>query len=217
MIAALVCGVFSSVPQIEEPDYLGKLASIEPRVFAAVVFQALMAIIYVSIAAITYPIVKLDGRTGALAYFSFRATGAAFLFVGIVTLLLLLAASRQFSVADAANRVSLETAGELIRQARDWLNHIGMVLPWSIGGFFLYRAFLRLGLVPRWLSIWGLIATSLTLVATVLYMLDWTQLVTITYFALNVPTALLELILAGYLIVKGFCPASLPIPEGKNN
>jgi hypothetical protein len=213
LIAALVCGVFSSVPAIEKPDYLRRLASIEPGLFTAVIFQALMAIVYMTIAVITYPIVKFDSRTGAHAYFAFRATGAAFLFVGVVSLLLLLAASRQYSMTGVANAASLETAGGLIRQARDWLNHIGMVLPWCTGGFFLYRAFLRLGLIPRWLSIWGLIATALTLVATILYMLDWIQLVSITYFALNIPTVLLELVLAGYLITKGFRPASLSLSQ----
>jgi hypothetical protein len=136
LIAALVCGVFSSVPAIDEPDYLSRLALIEPRVFAAVIFQALMAIAYVAIAVISYPIVKADSQNSALAYFAFRTTGAAFLFAGIVTLLLLLAASRQFLVTEAVYASSLETAGGLIRQARDWLNHIGMVLPWSIGGLF---------------------------------------------------------------------------------
>ena len=213
LIAALVCGVFSSVPAIDEADYLSKLASIEPRLFAAVIFQAMMAIVYVAIAVITYPIVKVDSRTGALAYFAFRVTGAAFLFVGIVTLLLLLAASHQYSVADAAHAASLETAGGLIRQMRDWLNHIGMVLPWSIGGLFLYRSFLTTRVIPQWMSIWGLIATTSTLVATVLYMLDRIQLVTITYFALNIPTALLELILAGYLITRGFRSVSFSSPR----
>ena len=91
-----------------------------------------MATVYVIIAVVTYPIVKLDSRNGALAYFAFRVIGAAFLFVGIVTLLLLLALGRRFAQADAANLADFEMIGALLRQARDWLNHIGMILPWSI-------------------------------------------------------------------------------------
>lgn len=213
LIAALVCGVFSSVPAINEPDYLKRLISIESRVFTAVFFQAMMAIIYVMIAAITYPIVKIYSQTGALAYLIFRVIGAGFLFVGIISLLLLLATSRHFSMTDAANAVNLGITGDLIRQARDWLNHIGMILPWSIGGFYLYMAFLKTRLIPRWMSKWGLIATALTLAATVLYMLNLIHLVTITYFALNIPTALLELILAGYLIIRGFSRTSFSLPQ----
>jgi len=208
LIAAIVCGIFSSVPAIEESNYLTKLTSIETEVLVAVFFQAMMAVIYVGIAVITYPIVKIYSDKSALAYLAFRIIGAAFLFVGIVTLLLLLALSQQYLYADASDRENVELIGSLLRQARDWLNHIGMILPWSIGGFFLYLAFLRTGLIPRWMSIWGLAGVIFTLVATILFMLNQIQLVTITYFALNIPTALFELSLASYLIVKGFHQAA---------
>jgi hypothetical protein len=67
------------------------------------------------------------------------------------------------------------------------------------------------------MSIWGLLATGLTLAATILYMLDWIELVSIPYFALNIPTALLELVLAVYLITHGFRSASLLLPRGESH
>lgn len=204
LIAGIISGILNSVLEIEAPDYLEKLASIESRILVAVFFQAVMAIIYVAIAVITYPIVKMDSRNGALAYFAFRVIGAAFLFVGIVTLLLLLALGHLFAQAIAPNVADFEMIGTLLRQGRDWLNHIGMILPWSIGGVFLYLAFLRTKLIPRWLSIWGLVGTALTLVATILYMLDQIQIVTTIYFALNAPTGTFEITLAIYLITRGF-------------
>lgn len=208
LIAAIACGILSSVPAIEEADYLTKLHSSESRVFVAVFFQAMMAIIYVTIAVIMYPIVAMDSRTSALAYFAFRTIGAVFLFVGIVTLLLLLDLSRRFAPASNPNGAELEVIGALLRQTRDWLNHIGMILPWSVGSIFLYRALFRTRMIPRWMSVWGLIGTALTLLATLLYMLDRIQVVTTTYLALNVPSALLELILAVYLIARGFRQSS---------
>ncbi len=204
LITAIVCGIFSSVLAIEESDYLIKLASIEAEVYIAIFFQAMMAIVYVAIVVVTYPIVKIYSEQAALAYLVLRIIGAAFLFMGIISLLLLLALSHQYLQIDTANMADFELIGSLLRQARDWLNHIGMILPWSIGGFFLYLAFLRTGLIPRWMSIWGLAGAVLTLVATILFMLNQIQLVTIAYFALNMPTALFELSLAGYLIIKGF-------------
>jgi len=218
LISAIVCGVLNSVPAIETPGYLERLASIEPRILVAVFFQAAMATIYVAIAVIMYPIVRIDSRNGALAYFAFRVIGAGSLFVGIVTLLLLLVLGRLFAQASAPNAAAdFEMIGALLRQARDGLNHICMILPWSIGGVFLYRAFLRTRLIPQWLSIWGLAGIALTLVATLLYMLDQIQLVTVTYFALNAPTALFEVTLAVYLIARGFrqiSPSSSEVDRG---
>ena len=219
LIAAMVSGVFSSVPTIEEPDYLMKLPSIESRVLIAVFFQASMAVIYMAITAITYPLVKRAYPKAALAYYAFRTTGGAFLFIGIVTLLLLLALGRQYLQTDAVDLISIEIIGTLLRHTRDWLNHIGMILPWSIGGIFLYSSFLKTRLIPGWMAIWGLVATALTLTVTILYMLDRIKLVTIAYFALNAPTAFLELVLAVYLITCGFSKpsASLTGSQRKGN
>lgn len=217
LIAAIVCGVLNSVPAIEAPDYLEKLDSLESRILVAVFFQAAMACIYVTIAVVMYPVVRLDSETAALAYFAFRLIGAAFLFVGIVTLLLLLALGHRYAGEAASDVEDFQLMGDLLRHTRDGLNHIGMILPWSVGGVFLYRALLKTKLIPAWLAIWGLIATALTLVATILYMLDQIEIVTIAYFGLNIPMALLELALAVYLITRGFRPLSpqLASPSSK--
>ncbi len=216
LIAAMVCGIFSSVTAIEEPDYLIKISSIESEMLVAVFFQAMMAISYIAIVVITCPLVRMANQRAAAAYLAFRLTGAAFLFAGIVTLLLLLSLGRQFAQADPADLKGFVLAGTLLRQMRDWLNHICMILPWSIGGIFIYSSFLKTGIIPRWMSIWGLAAAVLTLTATLLYMLDQIQLVTIIYFAMNVPTALLEIVLAIYLLAWGFrqVPTSLTRSQG---
>lgn len=80
-----------------------------------------------------------------------------------------------------------------------------MILPWVIGGLFLYRAFLKTGLIPQWLSIWGFVGIASTLVATLLYMLSvFPTVSTPLYLILNVPLALQEITLAVYLLVRGF-------------
>lgn len=206
LICAIACGIFSSVPALDKQDYLAGVQDIETRILVAIFFQALIAILYVAIAVLLYPVIRLAHKQAALAYLSFRICGAAFLFTGIVSLLLLLSLGRLYAEADPAGKSQFVLIGALLRQTRDWLNHIGMILPWSIGGLFLYSSMFKTGLIPRWLSVWGLVATALTLVATMLFMLDRIQLVTVIYLALNVPAALLELVLAVYLIARGFLP-----------
>lgn len=64
----------------------------------------------------------------------------------------------------------------------------------------------KMVLIPKWLSIWGIVGSSLTIIATLMLMLDFIKIVTPTYFIMNTPTALFELSLAIFLIVKGFNP-----------
>lgn len=204
LIAAIVCGIFSSVLEIEEPDYLERLVATESRILLAVSAQAMMAVFYVAIAAVTYPIVEAHNRVLGVAYLMLRTIGASFLFVGIVTLLLFLPLGRSFAETGGDGVATLEILGHFLRLARDWLNHIGMVLPWSLGAVLLYLVFLRTSIVPLWLAAWGLAGSALTLVATILYMMDLIAVVTTAYIMLNVPTAVFEIVLAVYLIAKGF-------------
>lgn len=203
-ISSFVFGILSSVPALEHPDYLEKLSEIEVQVLVATFFQAAMAVAYASIAAVLYPIVKTYSRILAAGYFGFRLIGAGFLFVGIGSLLLLLWLSHHFAAAGQADSSYFELIAELLRQGRDILNHIGMILPWSIGGLILYYCLYQIRLVPSWLSIGGMIGSVFTLVATLLLMLKIIKLVSPVYFILNAPIAFFELILAVLLIFRGF-------------
>ncbi|MGM7685111.1 DUF4386 domain-containing protein [Cytobacillus sp. Hm23] len=206
LILGLVSGIFSTVPALEQSDYLIKLSSSKVQVMLAVFFQFTMATVYVCVAVLLYPIIKKYNEGIALAYFGFRIIGAAFLFVGIVSLLLLLFISERFIIEGQHDLSYFKTIGELLRLYRDGMNHIGMILPWSLGGLILYYCSFRMNLIPKWLSIWGFIGCVLTLVVTFLLMFDVIKLITPIYFIMNTPTAIFELVLAVYLMMKGFNP-----------
>ena len=177
------------------------------QVLIAVFFQSAMATVYVCIAALLYPIIKRYHEGLAIAYFGFRIIGAAFLFVGIASLLLLLNLSQSFVSTGQSNSIHFQTAGELLRTGRDLMNHIGMILPWCLGGLILYYCIFKMELVPKWLSIWGIVGSSLTIIATLMLMLGFIKIVTPTYFLMNSPTAFFELFLSVFLLVKGFNPS----------
>jgi hypothetical protein len=206
LISAILFGILNSVPALEKPDYLVKLPAIKTQVLIAVFFQAAMAAVYVCIAVLLFPIIKRYRNDLAVGYFGFRIIGAAFLFIGIVSLLLLLWLSQSFVSAGQLNSAYFQTIGELLRKGRDLLNHVGMILPWSLGGLLLYFCFYKTRLVPKWLAIWGMVGSSLTLIATLMLMLNLIKIVTPTYLLMNAPTALFELSLAFFLIAKGFNP-----------
>jgi hypothetical protein len=213
LILGILFGILNTVPELEYPDYLVTLSSIKTKVLMAVFFQFAMAAVYVCIAALMYPVIKKYDNAIALGYFGFRIIGAAFLFLGIVSLLALLFLSQSFVSAGQLNSSYFQTMGELLRAGRDWMNHIGMILPWSLGGLILFYCLFRMKLVPQWLSIWGIIGSLLTLTATFMLMFDVIKIVTPMYLLMNAPTALLELTLALYLIIKGFKPIAADLNQ----
>jgi hypothetical protein len=206
IISGMVFGILSSVPVIERSDYLLEVSSIKRQVLMAVFFQSAMAIVYVCVAVLLYQIIVRYNEGIALACFGFKIIGAAFLFLGMISLLLLLFLSKSFVAAGQPDPSHSQIIGELLRAGRDWINHIGMILPWSIGGIIVYFCFIRMKLTPEWLSVWGLLGSIFTLASTFLLMFDVIKIVTPIYLIMNTPTALLELVLAVFLIIKGFNP-----------
>ena len=204
LVSAIVCGILNTVPALEYPDYLEKLSTIRTQVLTAVFFQAAMATIYVYIAVSFYRVLRKRDDGLAAAYLAFRIIGAVFLYVGIGSLLLLLMLSRRFAAEAPPDPSYYRTLGELLRQGRDLMNHVGMILPWMTGGLILCYSLFKERLVPRWLSAWGFAGAALSVLATVMLMLGFIEMVTPIYFAMNTPTALFELSLAAYLVFRGF-------------
>ena len=67
----------------------------------------------------------------------------------------------------------------------------------------------RSRLVPRWLSGWGLVGAALRLVATVYAGFTQDFGFTTVNTVLNIPIGLQEMVLAVWLIVKGFNPSAV--------
>ena len=68
----------------------------------------------------------------------------------------------------------------------------------SLGALMIYYLFYQSQLVPRWLSVWGLIGAILYLASGLFAMFS------LDFGILEAPLALQEMVLAVWLIVKGF-------------
>jgi hypothetical protein len=84
-------------------------------------------------------------------------------------------------------------------------------LPFAAGAFLYYWAFYRARLTPRWLSVWGLLGIVLYGAAALWAMLSRTDFN--DYSILLAPLGLQEVVLALWLIVKGFNPPATLAPS----
>ncbi len=216
-IIGTVAGVLSVVSIIEEPDYLIKVSANENQVIIGAFFQFIMAAAYVGIAITFYPILRKYNESLALGYVSFRIIAGVFLIIGVISLVLLLTLSQEFVKAGAPDSSYFQTLGGLLRAGRDFVNHVAMILALSLGGLMFYYIFYQTKLVPRWLSGWGLVGTTLTILASFLLMFRLIELMTATYLVLNFPMALQEMVLAVWLIVKGFNPSAITSGSAKTD
>lgn len=215
-ILGTVAGVLSISPIIDGPDYLVKASANENQVITAALFQFVMAAAYVGFAVVLYPIVRKYHEGLAIGFVGFRFVAGVFNIIGVISILLLLTLSQDFVRAGAPESSHFQALGELLRAGRDLVNHVAMILAQSLGGLMFYYILYQTTLIPRWLSGWGLAATTLTLLASLLVMFRLIGIITPIYIVLNLPIALLEIVLAVWLILKGFNP-SLVASESENS
>jgi hypothetical protein len=208
-IIGTVAGVLSVVSIVDDPDYLIKVSANENQVIIGAFFQFIMAAAYVGIAISLYPILRKYNKGLALGFVSFRIIAGVFIIIGVIILLLLLPLSQEFVKAGAPGSSYFQTLGGLLRTGRDLVNHVAMILALSIGGLMFYYVLYQSKLVPRWLSGWGLVGTTLTILASFLIMFRLIEIISPTYLVLNLPMALQEMVLAVWLIVKGFSSSAI--------
>jgi hypothetical protein len=150
-----------------------------------------------------YPVLKERNVGLALGAVVFRALEAAFYMVGLVSLLSLLTISQQITTAGMAERMTLQTIGSLLVSIRDRAGLVA-VFAFCLGAFLYYTLFFQSRLIPRWLSGFGIAAILLMLTACLLSLFSGNQIT--SYIPLAFPIFLQEMVLAIWLIGKGFNP-----------
>jgi len=204
-IFGIVAGILSIDPVIDSPDYLVQSTAYANQVIARALFQFLLALTYAFIPIILYPILRKFNNGLALGFLIFRIIAVVFILIGWTAILMILALSQEFVKAGIPDASYFQTFGELLRMGRDILNHVAMPLILSAGNLMLYFLLFQTRLVPKWLSVWGLIATAMGgVVGSLLVMFRIIGIITPIYITLALPTAVLEIALAIYLIAKGF-------------
>ncbi|HMK92387.1 MAG TPA: DUF4386 domain-containing protein [Thermoleophilia bacterium] len=184
---------------LDAPDYLTAIAAHGDRVVTGALLLIAGGLSVVLIAALLFPVLKRYGEGIALAYVGVRILEAVALVVSVVSLLLLVSVARD-SVrggAGAPAAAHLSSLGSLLQALNDWSFPLNPVV-FGLGGLLLYFLLYRSRLVPRWLSIWGLAGVAMVFAFGLLRMYGSGTL------ALALPIGVQEMVLAGWLIVRGF-------------
>lgn len=192
-------------PVLSSQDYLAAIVANQDRVTAGAFFQVIAGLTSAGIAVALYPVLRRHAEALALGSVGLRFVEGALYIVGAIGALLLVNLSRL--AAAGAEASSSSTTGALLQALRDRASMTG-ILAFYLGGTMYYVIFFRSRLIPRWLSGWGIAGTTLGLTAALLVFFGVTDMFTTIQVALNVPIFLNELVLAAWLLLRGFSPTA---------
>ncbi|MGO9558653.1 MAG: DUF4386 domain-containing protein [Acidimicrobiales bacterium] len=203
-------------PILNSSDYLVRIFGDQDRVIAGALFEIVAGCASAGIAISLYPVLKSRGNGLALGSVAFRVMEGVLYLIGAVAVLLLVSLSQAFSGARDPASSSFQVAGSLLRDLRDQTSLAG-VIAFYVGATMYYWLFYRSQLIPRWLSGWGLAGTALGLVAALLVLFQATGYMSTVQVVLNLPIGVNEMVLAVWLIVRGFpsTGSSPPIDAGR--
>lgn len=201
-ITELVVHTMGSTPIeviLDAPDYLIKLAANKNLVITGVLLEVICAAFLLSIGAMMYPILKRHNKTAALGYFGFRIVETVLVAGMSIVHLLLFALSQEYVKAGAPDASHFQTLGALLNGGYIFSLQIDIIF-YSLGCLMLYGLLFKAKLVPRFISVWGLIAVVLSLTGLAADMFG-SNVGMVTY---TMPLGLCQVFLAIWLIIKGF-------------
>ncbi len=194
------------LPDLTGTDYLTQVSTHPNQLAAGVLLSIIAYFACAGIAVVMYPVLKMWNTGLALGSVVFRTIETVFYMVGLVSLLSLLTLGQQLTTAGAADRTSLQAIGNMMVSVRDNAA-LAAVFAFCLGAFMYYYVFFQSRLIPRWLSGFGIVAIILMLVACVLAVFSGNRIT--SYIPLAAPIAVQEMVLAVWLIVKGFNPSAV--------
>ena len=172
---------------------------------ASIVLELLTSVDIIVMATLLYLVLKNQNRTVALVAFAWWFAEAVMLAVSTLGLYALLPLSVEYVAAGAPVATHYQTLGAIFLGVDQHAGDIGMLF-FCLGAFPWYYLLFKSRVVPRVLSLWGLLALPSVLLGTLLLVYDRSL---DPSFALYIPYVPFELVIGLWFLTKGARPARM--------
>ena len=196
-------------PILDAPDYLNQIYPNKSQVTVGMLIELINDVAVIGIPVMLFPILKKYSERLALGYFGFRIIESIVLIFSKTNLLSLITLSQEYIAAGSPDNSYFQILGTVALAERDWASQIQVVF-FAISALIFYYLLYQTKLLPRWLSIWGFIAVASLIAANLLPVPDLTQGFNLAQL-LFLPIFLSEILVAIWLIVKGFNPVAIAV------
>ncbi len=198
MVGGILVNFVLEAPLFGAPGFLVNAASHSRQIGLAAVLGLIIEALWVGIAITAFPVFFQRVRAMALWFIALAVVVLAVAVVENAAVMSMVSLSEAYAKANAADGEPLEMVRVAVASARNWPHFMGRIFD-GVTIFVLYAVLYRMSLIPRALAGFGLIAAMLQVagVAMPLFGHD-------VVFPMLAPLGLSQLILAVWLMTKGF-------------
>jgi hypothetical protein len=204
-------------PILSSPDYLDLAYPNRTIVTIGILLEFMIVLAMPLIPVFLFPVLKHHNETLALGYVVFRLLEAVILIsVAEINKLSLIGVSQAYLNQEGVGAANYQAIGSAIQAENYWGDTAGLIynIVFVVGALMLYTVLYQSKLIPRWLSIWGLIAAVALLIGALLSIFG--NISPVLTLAMILPIAVQEMVMAGWLIVKGFNPTAIATGTGQS-
>ncbi len=201
-------------PILNAPDYLSIAYPNRIAVSVGILLEFACVVAIPLIPVVAYPVLKKYSEPLALGYVGFRLFEAVLFILTEINELSLISVSQGYLSGGEADAAYFRNLGDSILARNQWM-FLMYVIIFTLGGMMFYAVLVKSRLVPRFISVWGFAAEVLLLIGIVLVMLEMNTgpLGNVWELIFAAPIAVQEMVMALWLIVKGFnAPATASEP-----
>jgi hypothetical protein len=199
-----------------DPDYLITVSENITQVIIGVLIAFIDCVAFVGIAVLMFPILKKHNEPIALGYVGTRIAELVIILAYLIPPLLLITLSQEYVKAGAPDASNFQTLGAVLQAERYWVFRLIYILNGVASLLFCYLLY-KSKLVPRFLSVLGLIGGAVLLLGTSLDMLGLIDVNQGAGLLVVLPLGLFELILPIWLFIKGFNPSAIASGSAKTD
>jgi hypothetical protein len=192
-------------PVLDTPDYLETAYPQRTQAAIGILIEFSCVLAIPLIAIFAFPVLKRYSLPLAISYIFFRSFEAVLFILVDINKLALIPISKRYLTAGPAEVAFYKNLGDFIIEWNMW-GWVFYVLVFGIGALILYTILYQSRLLPRWISIFGLIAAILITASAIfpMFEINFNLPEGMYELILVMPIAVQEMVMAVWLIVKGF-------------
>jgi hypothetical protein len=207
-IVGTISGILSLVstgPIRSTQDLLASISANGNPISVGAFFVLTMGLALALVPVMAFPVLRKHNETLALGYVVFRGALEGVYYAAIFVSWLLLLPLSQVYQAGSPDASNFQALANVLLEAKEIAVFGGIAF--CLGGLMFCYVLYQSKLIPRWLSGWGLFALILDLASVLLVMFGLFGPLSPIKTVLELPLALQEMVMAVWLIVKGFNPS----------
>ncbi len=191
-------------PILQNPNYIEEAAGHSSQIILGAIAELILVCSNAGTASMLFPYLKKYNENLARGYYTFRLLEAITILIGVLSILSLMSLSRTFN-GDAGAELSIyQPAAAIVKSIHDWTFIVGPLFMLGINTTIYSSVFYRSKLVPRKLALLGITGAILVFISAILVMFDIVPMLSAIQILFAIPIAIYEMVLAGWLIAKGF-------------